>query len=69
MTQLRRRALLTYGSAALATSVIAGSRAQATAHDVGQAIARSDTQVHYRTVTVEGLEIFYREAGSPEKDF
>ncbi len=32
----------------------------------GSAFGDLANRVHYRTVTVDGLEIFYREAGSPE---
>jgi pimeloyl-ACP methyl ester carboxylesterase len=29
-------------------------------------MSTSDQQIHYRTATVQGVEIFYREAGSPD---
>ena len=32
-----------------------------------QEVSAPDTQVHYRTMEIQGLEIFYREAGSKDK--
>lgn len=32
-----------------------------------QEVSAPDTQVHYRTMEIQGLEIFYREAGSRDK--
>jgi len=37
-----------------------------TTNDSTQAHAGSPTHVHYKTVEIEGVDVFYREAGSPE---
>ena len=71
LNQFTRRTLLASGSAALASSLVAGQQAKAATQVLASAIAASpqdaiDQTVKYRTVTVEALEIFYREAGSPE---
>ncbi|MEM6434791.1 MAG: alpha/beta hydrolase [Cyanobacteria bacterium P01_D01_bin.115] len=68
MTQLNRRALLTYSAAAVASSIVANPLSRATARGAkiaARSKASEANAVHYRTLTVEGLEIFYREAGSP----
>ena len=70
MTRFNRRTMLTYGATALAGTAIA-PHARAAA-DFGSAIATNHTAsdahhtVHHRTMTIDGLEIFYREAGSPD---
>ncbi len=49
-------------SAALA-GVLIGSAVPASAQVAQSAVKQSDRQVHYRTARIDGVEIFYREAG------
>lgn len=72
MTRFNRRTAI-YGSTALAGSLILGRHSQTFASGKlpkSTAIATTPQQaaypVQYRTITVEGLDIFYREAGSPD---
>ncbi len=56
---------------AVASVLIAGRTPAATVIDDGESAARwsattKDTGVRYRTVKVDGLDIFYREAGPPD---
>jgi len=63
-----RVSALTGALAALALVAAAATAAPAAAAEAETAAAVAPTAVvHHRTVTVDGLEIFYREAGDPDR--
>ena len=66
-----RRRFLAFGSAAAATSImtthqLARSSTTAEAQGLAESQSFSIESVRYQTVKVDGLDIFYREAGSPD---
>ena len=70
MPRMNRRTLLASGSAALAGAAIAGVQSRTQAQSSPDWIAANsqpadERSVRYRTLEVDDLEIFYREAGSP----
>lgn len=65
---INRRRFLALGSAAIAADAMAMQSfpRPAMAAETDAATAAAPTGVRYRTIQIDGLDIFYREAGSPE---